>query len=60
MPETIEQLEDQCAVLNKKYQEIEDSIKDEMDPDEDENVRIQLIISKLEAEDYVLQRPEQI
>lgn len=31
-----------------------------MDPDEDENVRIQLIISKLEAEDYVLQRPEQL
>lgn len=60
MPETIEQLEDQCSVLNKKYQEIEDSIKDEMDENEDENVRIQLIISKLEAEDYVLQRPEQI
>ena len=31
-----------------------------MDPDEDENVRIQLIISKLEAEDHALQRPEQV
>ena len=40
MPETIEQLEEQCTVLNKKYQAIEDSIQGEMDPDEDENVRI--------------------
>ena len=53
-PDSIDKLEEQCSQLDALYCQAEKSVQDGMDGDEDEQLRIQLIISKLEADDHVL------